>query len=192
MPESSVSDTATGVLRDEHQLILGVVDVLGRALSDTDSTSDLDLGVIDRCISFFRLFADACHHGKEEDQLFPELIEHGMPGDAGPIAVMLSEHAQGRSFVAGMAEAMAGARSGDQDSIAALRDHADDYIGLITAHIGKENHILFAMADDMIVGPACRSLCDRYDEVCRRRFEGKTKDDLEEMAASLMAGRGGP
>jgi hemerythrin-like domain-containing protein len=188
MPESPVSDTATGVLRDEHQLILGVVDVLDRTLSDTHSASELDLDVIDRCISFFRLFADACHHGKEEDLLFPELVEHGMPGDAGPIAVMLSEHVQGRLFVRGMAEAMAGAGSGNEDSISALRSHAEDYINLIRAHIGKEDHILFVMADDMVVGDACRVLCDRYDVVCSRRFEGKTKGDLEAIAASLMAG----
>jgi len=178
------SDTATGMLRDEHQLILSVVDVLDETLNK----STLDFDVIDRCISFFRLFADACHHGKEEDLLFPELIEQGMPGDAGPIAVMLAEHVQGRLFVRGMAEAMAGARAGDETAATSLRDSAHDYIDLIRPHIGKEDNILFEMADGMVVGDACRLLCDRYDVVCQRRFEGKTKDDLEAIAASLMAG----
>lgn len=180
------SDTATGVLRDEHQLILEVVDVLDRTLSETDP--ELDFDVIDRCISFFRLYADLCHHGKEEDLLFPELVEHGMPGDAGPIAVMLSEHAQGRLFVGGMAEAMTEAASGDENAMGELRANAGGYIDLIRAHIGKENFILFEIADNMVVGDACRALCDRYDDVCSRRFEGKTKDDLERVAASLMAG----
>ena len=186
---SEPTDSATGVLRDEHQLILGVVDVLDKTLNSTNSPSPLDFDVIDSCISFFRLFADACHHGKEEDLLFPELIEHGMPGDEGPIAVMLSEHRQGRLSVGGMAEAMSGAKSGDESALSALRDHADDYIGLIRAHIDKEDNVLFNMADDMVLGDACRALCDRYDLVCGRRFEGKTKDDLEIMAASLMAGQ---
>ena len=178
------SDTATGMLRDEHQLILGVVDVLDEALSK----SDLDFDVIDRCISFFRLFADACHHGKEEDLLFPELIEQGLPGDAGPIAVMLAEHVQGRIFIRGMAEASDDARAGDETAATSLRDNANDYIDLIRTHIGKEDNILFEMADGMVVGEACRVLCDRYDVVCQRSFEGKTKDDLEAIAASLMAG----
>ena len=182
------SETATGILRDEHQLILGVVDVLDEKLKRTSSASPLDFDVVDRCISFFRLFADACHHGKEEDLLFPELIEHGMPGDEGPIAVMLSEHRQGRLSVRGMAEAITGARSGDENALSALRAHADDYIDLIRAHIGKEDNVLFNMADDMVLAEECRVLCDRYDAVCGRRFEGKTKDDLEVMAASLMAG----
>ncbi len=185
---SDTSKTATGVLRDEHQLILGVVEVLDRTLSDAGPGSEFDLDVIDRCISFFRLFADACHHGKEEDHLFPELIEHGMPGDAGPIAVMLSEHAQGRLYVRGMAEAMPGAVSGSEDAVVALRSHAESFINLIREHIGKEDHILFAIADDLVVGDACKALCDRYDDVCERRFEGKSKEDLERIAASLMVG----
>jgi hemerythrin-like domain-containing protein len=185
MPDSSASKTATGVLRDEHQLILSVVEVLDRQLTDTDDGS-LDLDVIDRCISFFRLFADACHHGKEEDLLFPELIEHGLPGDVGPIAVMLSEHVQGRLYVRGMADALPGAKSGTEDALVALRSNAEDYINLIQAHIGKEDQILFMMADEMVVGEACRALCGRYDETYGRRFEGSTKDDLEKIAAELM------
>jgi len=182
------SDTATAVLRDEHQLILSVVDVLDGTLKDMDRASGLNFDVIDRCISFFRLYADACHHGKEEDLLFPELIEHGMPGDEGPIAVMLSEHVQGRLFVSGMADAIAGAASGDEQAVKALQANAEGYIDLIRAHIGKEDLVLFEIADNMVVGDACRTLCERYDEVCRGRFENKTKDDLEEIAASLVAG----
>ncbi len=153
----------------------GCFDVLDETLRKADSASDLDFDVVERCISCFRLFADACHHGKEEDLLFPELIEHGMPGDAGPIAVMLSEHQQGRLSVRGMAEAIGGARSGDENAVSALQNHADDYIDLIRAHIGKENNILFNMADEMVLGDACRVLCDRYDVVCERRFEGKRR-----------------
>lgn len=184
---NSSSETATAVLRDEHQLILSVTDVLDRTLEDAGAASELDFDVIARCISFFRLYADACHHGKEEDLLFPELIEHGMPGDAGPIAVMLSEHAQGRLFVRGMADALTDAASGEEEAEKTLRANAENYIDLIRAHIGKEDNILFEIADNMVVGDACRTLCNRYDETCRRRFENKTKADLEEIAASLVA-----
>jgi hemerythrin-like domain-containing protein len=183
-----MTDTATGVLREEHQVILEVVDVLDRVLREADSPSSLPLDLIDRCITFFRLFADACHHGKEEDLLFPELIAHGMPGDAGPIAVMLAEHAQGRLYVRGMAEAMEGARSGNGESIESLVANARNFIGLIRAHIGKEDFVLFTMADDMVVGPECASLCQSYEATCARRFEGKTKEDLEKLAAAITVG----
>jgi len=178
------SDTATGVLRDEHQLILGVVDVLRGQLANTDLRPDLD--VVDRCIAFFRLYADLCHHGKEEDLLFPELIEHGMPEDAGPIAVMLSEHEQGRVYVRGMKEAMTGTRSGEEDAESLLRANATNFIDLIQAHIGKEDGILFEMADNLVTGDSCRALCSRYDATHENRFEGQTKHDLEQIAGALI------
>jgi hemerythrin-like domain-containing protein len=180
-----MTDTASGVLREEHKLILGVVDVLDRALDGADPQA-LPLDLIDECITFFRLFADACHHGKEEDLLFPELVAHGMPDDTGPIAVMLAEHVQGRTYVRGMAETMEGARSGNEASIESLVANARNFIDLIRAHIGKEDFVLFAMADDMVVGPECAALCQQYEATCARRFEGKTKEDLERLAAAIM------
>jgi hypothetical protein len=57
------------------------------------------------CSGFFRNFADRCHHSKEEDELFPKMVEHGIPKEGGPIGVMLMEHDQGRAFVRGMSEA---------------------------------------------------------------------------------------
>ncbi len=189
MTQYSGPSTATGMLRDEHQLILKVVDVLDEALqSSSGGETSLDFDVIDGCISFFRLFADACHHGKEEDLLFPELIEQGMPGDEGPIAVMLEEHRLGRHFVRGMAQAAPAARTGEEQAEASLRANADDYMELIRAHIGKEDGILFEIADNLVVGEVCRTLCADYDRVCQGRFEGRTLEDLEQLASNLMSG----
>jgi len=182
-----MTDTATGVLREEHQVIIKVVDVLDRVLGESDPSA-LPFDLIDKCISFFRLFADACHHGKEEDLLFPELVEHGMPDDVGPIAVMLAEHQQGRAYVRGMAAAFDGARSGNEASTKSLVTNARNFIDLIRAHIGKEDFVLFAMADDMVVGPECADLCQRYEATCSRRFEGKTKEELEALAATIVSG----
>jgi hemerythrin-like domain-containing protein len=180
--------TATSVLRDEHQLILEVAHELDRKLTAENEGDPLDYDIVARCITFFRLFADACHHGKEEDLLFPGLEAEGMPQDTGPIAVMLYEHEQGRALVRTMAASLENARSGDEQANDDLRNAAEGFISLIVAHIGKEDNILFTMADGLIVGPACRDLCARYDEVCARRFEGQTIQDLERLAGEILAG----
>ncbi len=175
-----MSDTATGVLRTEHRLILEVASVLERVLDGGD-----DFDALDGCVAFFRLFADACHHGKEEDLLFPALEDHGMPGDSGPIAVMLEEHRIGRGLVKRMGEALPAAKQGDAAAVADLTEAGRGYIEMIRAHIAKEDGILFQMADGIVTGPACKELCSAYDEVCARRFEGKTIADLEGLAESL-------
>lgn len=182
--------TATALLREEHKLILEVADALARMFAAEKDGDPLDYDAVARCVTFFRLFVDACHHGKEEVHLFPELEANGLPRDAGPIAVMLDEHEQGRALVRAMAESLEDARGEDQTANAALRSAAEGFTNLIVAHIGKENNVLFNMADDWIVGSACQDLCARYDEVCRRRFEGRTVEDLERLAGEILERHG--
>jgi hemerythrin-like domain-containing protein len=182
--------TATALLREEHRLILEVAGALADRLGGERDGEPLDYDAVARCITFFRLFADACHHGKEEDLLFPGLEAEGMPHDTGPIAVMLDEHEQGRALVRTMAASLDKARDGDERAGDDLRGAAWGFIDLIVAHIGKEDNVLFAMADGMIVGPACRDLCARYEEVCRRRFEGRTVQDLERLAGEILESAG--
>lgn len=179
----------TGVLREEHRCIVRVLDVLERLLARAQR-GDWDFDTLDDCVAFFRLFADACHHGKEEDLLFPALEEQGMPRDAGPIAVMLMEHQRGRAFVAQMAGACAGARGGDIDDRAKLINAGRGYIDLLRQHILKEDNVLFNMADQIVPGPQCLRLCADYDVVCARRFEGRTKAELERLATELEARNG--
>ena len=178
--------TATGVLPYEPKLLLDVAHSLRTSLTAERDGGPLDFEAMERYISFFRLFADACHHGKEEDLLFPGLEDQGMSHDSGPIAVMLLEHEQGRGLVRTMSASLESARRGNGPAGDALRDAAEGYVELIVAHIAKENGVLFNMADGMIVGPDCRDLCAGYDEVCGRRFEGQTKEDLERLAAAIL------
>jgi len=178
--------TATGMLREEHRLILEVLEVLQRILEKGQS-GEWDADAMEECVAFFRLFADACHHGKEEDLLFPELEVRGMPKDSGPIAVMLFEHRQGRALVAQMAGALEGARAGETEPLARFENAARAYIQLLRGHIHKEDNVLFNMADFMFDASGCRRLCDQYDVVCARRFEGQTKAELERIAGNLMA-----
>jgi len=180
------TSSPTGVLREEHQLILQVAGRLDGLLAQESRSVDLDYATVVRCITFFRLFADACHHGKEEDLLFPGLEAEGMARDSGPIAVMLYEHNQGRAFVRAMASSIDAAREGDASAGSELRSAARGFIDLIVAHISKEDNVLFNMADGMISGSACETLCARYDKTCDRRYEGQSKEDLEALAAQIL------
>lgn len=183
--------TPTGMLREEHQLILKVLDVLQKVLEKGDS-ADWDIESMEDCVAFFRLFADACHHGKEEDLLFPELEARGMSREQGPIAVMLFEHQQGRALVGQMADALPGARDGEAEPLARFETAARAYIQLLRGHIHKEDNVLFNMADFMVDQQGCQRLCNDYDVVCARRFEGQTKDELERIAGNLVQRYGHP
>lgn len=182
------SDTPTAELREEHRLILKVVDVLEELVDRGAMSDDLDAEGVKQCITFFRQFTDACHHGKEEGLLFPELQAHGMPAHGGPIAVMLEEHRIGRGLVGRMAESLDAVGNGESrgEQTARLIGAARDYIDLIRGHISKEDGVLFDMADLMIVGPACARLCEAYGTTCLGHLDGHTREELEVLAGTLV------
>jgi hemerythrin-like domain-containing protein len=181
----TASADTTRVLREEHEWILEVAGALQRILEAEAATGALDLDAAEKSVRFIRLFADACHHGKEEELLFPALEEVGMPRHAGPIAVMLEDHRRGREYAGQMARALADAREGDEVAVRSFVNAAYGYIQLIRSHILKENNVLFNMADEMVGAEACQRLCVAYDGVCAGRFEGCTKAELQALAKEL-------
>jgi hemerythrin-like domain-containing protein len=181
------SRTPTGVLREQHRRILKIADVLEEVLSREPEADGLDYDAVAECARFIRLYADALHHGKEENLLFVELEERGMSRTEGPLAVMLFEHQVGRGHVRAIEEALPVARDGDEEARRRMVRAGMDYVELIRGHIRKEDHVLFNWADQMIDPASCAVLCGHYDEVCRRAFDGCTVAELEGILAGLQA-----
>jgi hemerythrin-like domain-containing protein len=153
---------ATQLLMEEHQIILrglGVLEVLAAKAVRGDP---VPAPAVDALLAFLSEFADAHHHGKEETILFPALEEAGLPRDAGPVGVMLSEHVQGRSLISAL-RAAAPLASSTPDARARFADAARAYGQLLSAHIDKENHVLFPMADRAIAREDQQRLDGAFD-----------------------------
>jgi len=154
---------AIDILMREHRLIEQVLDALVHLAENArvgpvpDERPELG-----RFVTFIREFADEAHHAKEEDILFAALVEHGFPSRAGPIAVMLAEHEQGRMLVRRLrerAEARDAWGEAEREDVLAS---ANAFASLLRAHIQKEDGILYPMSrqhlppDAMaVVGEAC-------------------------------------
>jgi hemerythrin-like domain-containing protein len=95
-------------------------------------------------VYFLKIFADKCHHGKEENYLFKELINKGIPNQGGPVGAMLSEHELGRKYIAEMTHSLAA------KDIVGINSAAAAYSKLLRLHIEKENNVLFPIADKVI------------------------------------------
>lgn len=133
-------------LMDEHEGILHGLSILEKMTARLPSGGDGLRGDLAAMVDFLRLFADKCHHGKEEGLMFPAMEKYGIPKDRGPIGQMLVEHEQGRKFISGMAKAI----EGDAVDAAAFETNANGYTELLRAHIEKENTVLFPMGDRAI------------------------------------------
>ena len=70
-------------LVNEHNGILSALLILEQMALREKRGTGTPLPDLKEMINFFRLFADKCHHGKEENMYFPALEEAGIPKDGG-------------------------------------------------------------------------------------------------------------
>ncbi|MFZ2628825.1 MAG: hemerythrin domain-containing protein, partial [Rugosibacter sp.] len=65
----------------------------------------IDVEMVRKIVHFMREFADKCHHGKEEQLLFPAMEKKGVPETGCPLGGLMGEHKKGRSLVTALEEA---------------------------------------------------------------------------------------
>jgi hemerythrin-like domain-containing protein len=177
---------AIETLMGEHRVIEGGIDALVAFADEVLRGSD-DRAELARFVTFIREFADAHHHGKEEDILFKVMVEAGFPERGGPIGVMLMEHDMGRARVKVLADHAAGSGSWTPEERGRIAEAAHGYAQLLREHIHKEDAILYPMAEQRLPP----HLLDRVNEECQA-FEaheaGKgVPDRLRALAGELAA-----
>lgn len=128
------------MLRDEHAAITRALSILADIDRHLVAGQAIDVQDLSDLLDFFSDFADACHHGKEEDLLFPALLHADASQSRKPIERLQQEHAQGRQWVAKMREAL------QPLAPQAFHDAAHRYTRMLLEHIDKENHVLLPMA----------------------------------------------
>jgi hemerythrin-like domain-containing protein len=149
---------ATQDLKNEHEAILPVLAIVNNAVSNDALEKDKLLKFGNELVYFLKIFADKCHHGKEENILFPELVKKGVPNEGGPIGVMLREHVQGREYIALMSGSL------DAKDLAGFKTNAEKYRDLLISHIAKENDVLFVMADKLLDDKKQDELYQKFEE----------------------------
>jgi hemerythrin-like domain-containing protein len=141
---------ATEQLIQEHQSIMLMLNIMSNVSDKIDKAQELNINHLEKILDFLKGFADKCHHGKEEDILFPMLESKGIPRENGPIGVMLHEHTVGRGFIKDISEAIARYKNGDTEWLPKIANGMRSYINLLTGHIHKENNVLFPMGDRVL------------------------------------------
>lgn len=131
----------------EHKAIEIMLGVMAKIAENIMKGKEFDVIEIDKIVDFLKTFADKCHHGKEENVLFPALVAAGIPKENGPVGVMLHEHVLGRGFIKDINDGAESYKSGNTAASQAIANAMLKYVTLLQNHIQKENNILFPLAD---------------------------------------------
>ncbi|HHU05805.1 MAG TPA: hemerythrin [Clostridiales bacterium] len=149
---------ATQDLRKEHEAILFVLQIFDKMLQSGERDLETMLHYYGEVLYFLKIFADKCHHGKEENYLFEELVNKGIPNEGGPVGVMLREHAEGRDYIAQMSSSL------DDKDLSGFNEAAVNYRDLLRSHIDKENNVLFVMADRVLGEEEQNLLFEKFEQ----------------------------
>ncbi|BDD88904.1 hemerythrin domain-containing protein [Desulfofustis limnaeus] len=176
---------ATEELMKEHEgikLMLDILTAVARRIEQGGAVPQKDLEGI---VEFLSIFADKCHHGKEENFLFPVLEQLGVPREEGPIGVMLAEHDQGREIIARLADAFAAYGLSRKSAVDEITTAAKQYVRLLRQHIDKENGILFPMAEGRISEAEDNRLIEEFEELEREQIGFGKHEEFHAMLGQL-------
>ncbi|MEW6043881.1 MAG: hemerythrin domain-containing protein [Thermoproteota archaeon] len=175
---------STESLRKDHELIEKVVKSMEVTLQLLTEGKKIPESILIPVVDFSKNFTDVCHHGKEEESLFPALEQAGMPKHMGPIAVMLMEHEMTRQIASRMEEsAKKYIQTGSSQE---LISDIQEYIEHMSQHLWKENNRLFVMAEMRLQGHS-EQITKNLVEVEKQKLSslGKSREDYEKLVLDL-------
>ena len=164
-------DTATQLLMHEHSLILQALSAMERRIAALEAGAAPDRAFFEKAVEFLRTFADRSHHGKEEDILFKRMVEDlDFPRNAGPVAVLTTEHERGREFIRRIAQAVA-VLGQDPAASRQIIENGRGYIQLLRIHIEREDNVVFPMVDQFLDDADQARLMAEFAECERREID---------------------
>ena len=163
-------------LRNEHDGILFGLQVLDKMADLINGHQPVDDNDLIEMVYFLQLFADKCHHGKEEGLYFPSLEKAGIQNDGGPIGQLLIEHTEGRKHIATMQEA-----TGQSAQADLFAKSAKSYVRLMRSHIEKENTVLFKLGDKVLPATEQMRLLEAFEVFEEQVMGAGTHEKLHSM-----------
>src|SRR3972149_11777112 len=96
--------TPTLDLIEEHSGIMLMLSVMKKVTEKLRAGEEVSEEHLNKILEFLTNFADKCHHGKEEDMLFPEMVKN--PANQGLVTELLDEHKTARVYIKNISAAL--------------------------------------------------------------------------------------
>jgi len=129
---------ATKNLMDEHGGIKLMLTIMEGICKKLKAGKKVEVIHLDSILEFLKVFVDKCHHGKEEDVLFPSLLRAKQGQSArDAVRILNMEHTMGRKSVRKMAKAVSKYKK-DGGKGMAIEENMAAYASRLKKHIESE------------------------------------------------------
>jgi hemerythrin-like domain-containing protein len=142
--EKTLKMMPIGPLMIEHRLIEKMIDVIKKERDRIKVLQEINPPFITTLVDFIRIYADRCHHGKEENILFRELIKKPLSIEHKKILYELTEeHKFGRINTGRMDEGKDRYITGDRTALSEIVESMSLIVDFYPKHIEKEDKHFF-------------------------------------------------
>jgi hemerythrin-like domain-containing protein len=176
---------ALDILIEEHRVIDRLLSALETFADRLGEDPDNDRAVVREFAVFFSYFVDTCHHGKEENHLFPRMSAFGFSRAGGPVSAMLSEQGEGRDHLNALIAIGAGSGSLTSQERSLVRGHALGYILRIQMHMKREDEILFPVARHSLPAFVLQELAQDFENFIQRDLASPTHREILKAGQNL-------
>lgn len=154
-----------GPLMVEHRLIERMVALLEAHRKSVGETNRPDPDFILSAADFFQIYADRCHHGKEEDILFADLEKKDLADEhRRTLEELKAEHVLARERVLSLRVARKRYVEGDPGAAGDIHEILGLLVDLYPGHIEKEDRHFFFPAMEYFRKKEQLEMLDRFWE----------------------------
>lgn len=172
-----------GPLMIEHRLIERMVRLLRKQGEKIGRDHAADVVFLYKAIDFFKIYADRCHHGKEEDILFKALAQRGISQEHAKIlGELLQEHIVARKAIGRLAGAVNNYHEGAPlEALEDIKGCLEELIQLYPRHIEKEDKHFFLPCMDYFSKQERNAMLERFWKFDRELIHEKYRNIVEEF-----------
>ena len=175
-------------LMQEHRLIERMISRMRSELYRMEEMRDVDAKFVDVTVDFIRVYADRCHHGKEEGVLFRELGGKQMSGEhAAVMKALIEEHVYARKTTGNLAKAKEDYVKGNQESRNDVWKFLNGLVEFYPKHIEKEDKKFFYPAMNYFTPSEQEAMLSEFwdfdKKIIHERY-AKVLDELEKTASA--------
>lgn len=162
-------------LLQEHEKIMKVLDIVERVQEEKKLGEDEELKFYLELSSFIQTFADKCHHGKEEINLYHILAPLGDVSEKKMIEELVDEHHQSRMLQKELL------RAAEEGRLLDAAKAAGEYRKLLLSHISHENEQMFPSVEKRITSELDDTIYERFMAVEERTLGDRGVVGIDEM-----------